>query len=198
MTPDAFARGFALLVEAYPRRFDPPGIVPPSTRRLYQQLLTDLDDAEWLLGVSVWLRRGGAFFPAPAELLAACRPPLSAATCHAAFQAVRRCTVPRRGGTRWDTTWAEPDIATRLSPAHAEAFLAAGGTEAFESAAEDPERWYWVERRFTEAYRAQQTRVEDVQVATRAFPEISGHPAVRALIDGVTRALPPVPAGATP
>jgi hypothetical protein len=68
MTPEVFAHGMGLLQQAYPARE-----VTEKTLRLYGQMLADLTDDEFEVGVKTHLTRG-KFFPAISELREAARP----------------------------------------------------------------------------------------------------------------------------
>lgn len=182
-----FAEGMAMLAEAYPQRK-----VTRQTLDVYRRALRALDDAEFERAVDTALTAGGEFFPSTGALLRYARPASRDGEIAELFEAVERSAryVALRG-----LVWDDREIGERFGSAAREAFIAAGGSHAFQRLDEGDNRVHAL-RRFTECYRAceRDNRLDELiglPPSDRRIAAIIGGTAKVLQFPGPKKSLPP-------
>lgn len=137
MTRERFAAAMATLSVL------PGGAVDDVRLEVYYRVLGDLTDEEFEMAATKALR-SCRFLPTPAELLELARPRHLAAEAGKVYDQIRDLADYSE---RLGSTWTVTKIRLALGEAAAEAFQAAGGSDAFRSG--DP---VWTRKAFVEAY----------------------------------------------
>lgn len=152
---------------------------------LFWAMLGDLSDEDFARAVHTWINTS-RYFPTIAELRQTITPytnPHAEGTL--AFDKVCDLGDYTPEGYRWRVT----KIANVVGPVAAEAFLAAGGTRAFEQE-QGEKNLTWLRKRFVEAYVAAfEAQRAGRQLAAAGQTRIPSGSPVQALVDATVREL---------